>query len=146
MVVLRDFIKIAPDLIEPWCCCVYLEYEDEDWGTDQKLLLNCFDKTSELDSYLDYEVVSFDQDFSYGELVGQTIKIRGNINSEWFGIVRWCEDDLKCALEDKGYPATENNIAKLHSICSPHFFTDVMIERGWEFMHDSIGNDDSWDK
>ena len=30
---------------------------------------------------------------------------------EWFGQVRWCEDDLKAALEDQGYPVTENNIA-----------------------------------
>lgn len=75
-VTLGKFIEIAPDLIEPWCCCVYLEYEDEDWGTDQKLLLNCFDKTSELEPYFDYEIISFDQDFSYGELIEQTIKLK----------------------------------------------------------------------
>lgn len=49
MVTLREFIKIAPDLIEPWCCRVVLEYEDEFWGRDQKVLLHEFNKTSELD-------------------------------------------------------------------------------------------------
>lgn len=64
---------------------------------------------------------------------------------EWFGVVRWCEDDLKCALEEQGYPVTENNIAKLYNRCSHHSFTDIMIERGWEFIYDNIGDDDSWD-
>ena len=76
MVTLRDFIKVVPDLIEPWYCCVNLEYEDEYYGTDQKFLMNCFEKTSELNPYLDYEIVSFDQYFSYGELDEQFIVLR----------------------------------------------------------------------
>jgi hypothetical protein len=65
---------------------------------------------------------------------------------EWFGQVRWCEDDLKEALRVQGYPATENNVAKLKALCEHHFFTDCMIERGWEYMYDSIGCDNGWDK
>lgn len=57
---------------------------------------------------------------------------------EWFGVVRWCEEDLKIALEREGYPVTENNIAKLRSICEQHFFTDFMIEQGWEYIYNSI--------
>ena len=49
MVTLREFIKIAPDLIEPWCCRVVLEYEDEFWGRDQKVLLHEFNNYGELD-------------------------------------------------------------------------------------------------
>lgn len=65
---------------------------------------------------------------------------------EWFGEVRWCEDDLIVALKDHGYPATENNIAKLYSICTSHRFTDHMIEAGWEFMHSNIRYENGWDK
>ena len=65
---------------------------------------------------------------------------------EWFGEVRWCEEDLINALEVQGYPVTENNIAKLYAACNSHWFTDFMVERGWEYMYDTIGNDDTWDK
>lgn len=82
MVTLRDFIKIAPDLIEPWCCYVYLEYEHEYYGTDKKKLIECFKKTSELDPYLDYEIISFDQGFSYGELDEQGIVLKENKKEE----------------------------------------------------------------
>ena len=59
-------------------------------------------------------------------------------NVEWFGQVRWCEDDLKVALENEGYPATESNIAKLYDLCNNHFFTDFMIEKGWEYIYSQI--------
>jgi hypothetical protein len=66
--------------------------------------------------------------------------------AEWFGKVRWCEDDLKEALRVQGYAITENNIAKLRQLCESHWFTDHMIEAGWEYMYSHIGSDDSWDK
>ena len=65
---------------------------------------------------------------------------------EWFGQVRWCEDDLKVALEDKGYPVKENNIAKLYTLCDSHWFIDQMIEAGWEYMYNIIGYGDGWDE
>lgn len=84
MVTLRDFIKIAPDLIEPWCCSVVIEYNDEYYGRDQKVLLNKFDKTSELDPYLDYEIIDFDQSFDYGELDEQFVVLREVAENERF--------------------------------------------------------------
>lgn len=84
MVTLRDFIKIAPDLIEPWCCRVVIEYNDEYYGRDQKVLLNKFDKTSELDPYLDYEIIDFDQSFDYGELDEQFVVLREVAENERF--------------------------------------------------------------
>ena len=65
---------------------------------------------------------------------------------EYFGIVRWCEEDLQNALEVKGYPITENNIAKLRRACESHWFTDHMIEQGWEYMYARIENDNGWDE
>ena len=64
---------------------------------------------------------------------------------KWFGEVHWCEEDLVNALEVQGYPATENNIAKLSMACEHHSFVDCMIEAGWEFMYNTIGNDETWD-
>ena len=84
MVTLRDFIKIAPDLIEPWCCRVVIEYNDEYYGRDQKVLLNKLDKTSELDPYLDYEIIDFDQSFDYGELDEQFVVLREVAENERF--------------------------------------------------------------
>ena len=84
MVTLREFIKIAPDLIEPWCCRVVIEYNDEHYGRDQKVLLNKFDKTSELDPYLDYEIIDFDQSFDYGELDEQFVVLREVAENERF--------------------------------------------------------------
>lgn len=68
-----------------------------------------------------------------------------NNNTEWFGIVRWCDEDLKNALEVQGITATESNIEKLHNMCSHHSFTDMMIERGWEIMYDMIAQND-WEE
>ena len=84
MVTLRDFIKIAPDIIEPWCCRVVIEYNDEYYGRDQKVLLNKFDKTSELDLYLYYDIIDFDQSFDYGELDEQFVVLREVAENERF--------------------------------------------------------------
>ena len=64
---------------------------------------------------------------------------------EYFGVVRWCEEDLKCALINEGYPVTENNISKLSMICDNHWFTDCMIEAGWEYIENNIGIGEGWD-
>ena len=65
---------------------------------------------------------------------------------EYFGDVVWCEDDLKTALKDQGYPATENNIEKLYNLCNNDQFTDHMIEAGWEYIYDNIGYGEGWDE
>lgn len=69
-----------------------------------------------------------------------------NETREWFGQVRWCEDDLRLALENNGYPVTENNIAKLYNLCNSHHFVDYMVEAGWEYMFNIIGYGDGWDE
>lgn len=66
--------------------------------------------------------------------------------TEWFGVVRWCDNDLESALEQEGYPATENNITKLWCLCNHHSFEDVMIERGCEHLSDLILQNDGWDE
>ena len=65
---------------------------------------------------------------------------------ERFGKVRWCEEDLKAALEEQGYPVTENNIKKLRTLCDNHWFVDHMIEAGWEYINSNVGYGEGWDK
>lgn len=67
-------------------------------------------------------------------------------DTTWFGIVRWCDADLKEALILRGYPATENNIARLRNLCETHWFTDSMIETGWEYIYNKIFSEGEWDK
>lgn len=61
-------------------------------------------------------------------------------NQEWFGIVRWCEEDLKSALEENGFPVTDKNVAELYNRLQHHSFTDCMIATGWDFINDTISN------
>ena len=101
-------------------------------------------------------------DFSYGEITDTETIVRQSGEDiwipeptadkcavkckEWFGEVRWCEDDLKAALAEQGYPTTENNIAKLYAACDHHRFADQMIESGWDYIYNQIGDGDGWDK
>lgn len=64
----------------------------------------------------------------------------------WFGEVKWNKEDLANALEVQGCPVTENNIEKLYGFINNHWFTDYMIEMGWQYMYDHIGIGDGWDK
>ena len=68
------------------------------------------------------------------------------MNKEWFGQVRWCEDDLITALEEMGYPATEENISRLYSMCDKHWFTDCMVEAGWEYIENCIDEANGFEK
>jgi len=57
---------------------------------------------------------------------------------EWFGIVRWCEEDIADALDRHGIPATQSNIDEIRVRCEHHFFTDAMIETGWSVIESFI--------
>lgn len=76
IITLRKFLEIAPDVILPDICIVHLEYEHEYYGRDTKTLLRHFNNISELDPYLNYEIVNFYQDYLYGELDEQYITLR----------------------------------------------------------------------
>lgn len=58
---------------------------------------------------------------------------------EYFGKVRWCDEDLAGALEERGIPSTERNINMLREQCERHDFTDFMVSAGWDFINSAIG-------
>ena len=54
--------------------------------------------------------------------------------NEWFAEVRWCEDDIRARLEDRGIEVTEEVIASVRSDMEKHWFADQLIEYGWRVM------------
>lgn len=68
------------------------------------------------------------------------------MNDEYFGVVRWCKDDIEAALIDRGLPTTDNNIEKLYKLCNNHWFADAMIEVGWDYIYGMIEVEDGWDE
>ena len=57
---------------------------------------------------------------------------------EWFGMVRWCDADLENALEVEEIEVSEHNIGLLRDRLEHHSFTDMMIERGWDVIYQTI--------
>lgn len=58
----------------------------------------------------------------------------------YFGIVMWCDEDLKNALEVQSLPPTEQNIGTLRRFVDKHWFDDIMVERGWDYIYDTINS------
>lgn len=56
-------------------------------------------------------------------------------DGKWFGVVRWCDEDIANALEEFGFDATPENIAIIENKCRHHCFTDAMIETGWNYIY-----------
>ncbi len=62
-------------------------------------------------------------------------------NNEYFGVVRWNNEDIKSKLEEMGIEPTEENIATVRCECeNDHHFTDAMIKAGWIAIECAIKN------
>ena len=59
-------------------------------------------------------------------------------DGEWFGIVRWCNEDIEEALRQRGIPVTQHNVDEIRVRCEHHFFADAMIETGWNMIDSYI--------
>lgn len=59
-------------------------------------------------------------------------------DKEWFGEVKWCDEDLKCALEFRGIPATKENVKMLRDEISERWFKDYLIQYGFEYLYAKI--------
>ena len=67
-----------------------------------------------------------------------------NENAERFAAISWSEDDIRCALETQGFPATPHNIKKLRNRCE-EAMAEAMIQEGWDFMYNELNSTDGWD-
>lgn len=59
-------------------------------------------------------------------------------DSQWFGKVRWCDDDIREALRNNGFKDCEVNISVIRKECEHHCFKDGMIETGWHYINSYI--------
>jgi hypothetical protein len=55
-----------------------------------------------------------------------------------FGCVHWTDEDLKARLEELNVPVTAEVLSKLKVSYSVRHIDDMMVERGWEVIEDSI--------
>lgn len=49
-------------------------------------------------------------------------------NDEWFGVVRWNDEDIVDTLSRTGYIWNDDQIGVIRSMCEHHNFTDMMIQ------------------
>lgn len=57
----------------------------------------------------------------------------------YFGVVRWCDEDIEAMLIDMGLPTDKETITKVRHFCeSNKHFTDTMIEAGWMMIRYAI--------
>lgn len=57
----------------------------------------------------------------------------------YFGVVRWSDEDIAGALAEDGIEPTAEIICEVRCKLEHHSFTDLIIERGWECIHQTIG-------
>lgn len=53
---------------------------------------------------------------------------------KWFGVVRWCDDDIREILQERGIDPLDACVDAVRSRCRTHHFTDAMIEAGREVL------------
>ena len=59
--------------------------------------------------------------------------------NDYFGIVRWGDEDIRCALEERGYAQTQNNIDEVRcAVENNSYFTGSMIEAGWDCIYCAV--------
>ena len=68
-----------------------------------------------------------------------------NRKKKWFGVVRWCDDDIAEKLREMDVEPTPTHIAVVRSFCeNGHCLEDTMIEAGWntiEYLIDELMED-----
>ena len=67
-------------------------------------------------------------------------EVYNRIEDEWFGIVRWCEDDIRAALIDRGFKPTKEAIALVRFSMENGGFDGHQIEAGWDYIDSIICN------
>lgn len=65
---------------------------------------------------------------------------RGREGGIYFGIVRWCDEDLEQTLKSHGYQVSEESVGGLRVKLEHHSFTDHMISAGWDFIETCVSD------
>lgn len=77
-VTLKKFLEIVGEnFIQTWIASLYIErYDVEFQEYEYILVIELIKNIKELDDYMDYEIISFQQKTLYGEIVEQKIYLR----------------------------------------------------------------------
>ena len=61
-------------------------------------------------------------------------------NSNFFGIVRWTNEDIALAFESADFDCTDEDIAAIRKACNARIYgiRDAMTEAGWNFIYNAI--------
>ena len=59
---------------------------------------------------------------------------------EYFGMVRWNEDDLRNALEENDVRPTDERVAQLRKLCESSSFEEAMIGAGGDIIYGYVNN------
>jgi hypothetical protein len=90
-----------------------------------------------VDAYL---ALPIDCDISFDEFIETALTEKWGNAAEWFGVVRWCDEDIEIILSDQGFIVTPEAVRMIREDCSTHWFTDGMIEAGFELISCHIRN------
>lgn len=66
------------------------------------------------------------------------VAVGDKTNREWFGVVRWCEDDIEEALYQRGYKVCGKNVEAVMAEVSGGL-EDVMVSAGWDAIDVYVG-------
>ena len=56
----------------------------------------------------------------------------------YFGVVRWCDEDIKAALRDLEYSDCDKNVSIIREQCMHRCFVEAMEATGWHYISSYI--------
>lgn len=62
-------------------------------------------------------------------------------NNNYFGVVRWCAEDIADAIETQGFKLTEENINKVMAEFSETALQATMIQAGWDYLYNIVNQE-----
>lgn len=62
-------------------------------------------------------------------------------NNNYFGIVRWCEEDVADAIETQGFEPTEENVKAVMAEFSEAALQTTMIQAGWDYLYNLVNEE-----
>ncbi len=62
-------------------------------------------------------------------------------NNNYFGVVRWCIEDVEDAIEVQGFKPTEENVKTVMAELNETALTAVMIQAGWEYLYNLVNEE-----
>lgn len=119
------------------------ELTDPDEKTDESAMgehLACLLDTTTEDEDFNFDLMRVSLPESLVEKIKAAAvrEYKAQQEKEWFGVVRWCNDDIRESLEKYGMKTSQDNVDEVRWRCESHHFTDGMIEAGWDALDNII--------